>query len=126
MFPYKILAKKDTLKTNKTFYYATSIKMGSLGDVELLQRLSERTKLHPIDCQRLLLHLAELMADTLIEGKTVTLPEIGTFRATLSSKGVEDPKDFKTDYIKALKVAFLPHKKMQIRLKRAQFKKVRE
>lgn len=125
MFPYKLTLKKDTLKTKKHFYYATAIKQGALEEEELLAQLSKRTKLHPVDCQRFLYHLAELMGDSLLEGNTVILPQLGTFRATLGSKGVEDPRDFKKTDIRGMKIAFLPHKIMKSRMKGAQFKLVK-
>ena len=126
MFLYKLTSKKDTLKTQKSYYYATAIKEGSLEGDTLLDQLSDRTKLHPVDCQRVILHLAELLSDNLLEGKTVTLPDIGIFRATIKSKGVEDMEDFRESDMLGLKVAFLPHKKMKSRLRKVRYKRIKE
>ncbi len=126
MFPYRLTPKKDTLKTQEHFYYATAIKVGSLEEEALIASLSERSKLHPVDCERLLYHLADVMGETLMEGKTVSLPNLGIFRATISSKGVAATKDFKKEFIKGLKIAFLPHKRMKAKMKATQFKQIRE
>ena len=52
-----------------------------------------------------------------LNGHSVTFPDLGTFRASLNSAGVENEDDFKTDKIKGIKLRFLPSAKLNYELR---------
>jgi predicted histone-like DNA-binding protein len=59
----------------------------------------------------------------LVMGKSVNLGELGTFRISFSSKGVDDPKDFTVDKISGIRVVFTPSTELRKKLDNIRFER---
>ncbi|MAN58575.1 MAG: hypothetical protein CMC08_01915 [Flavobacteriaceae bacterium] len=124
MFPYKVSPRVATITGGTRKYYATALKQGGIEGDALVALLSQRTRLAEADTLKLLLYLSELVAERMLEGSTVTLPNLGILRPTLSSRGVARPSDFRTKDITRVNVNFLPNRKLKARLQLAHFRRV--
>lgn len=51
-----------------------------------------------------------------LNGHSVTIPELGTFRVTLRSKGAVSEEDFTTEYIRGLNIQFIPNSRLKYEL----------
>jgi predicted histone-like DNA-binding protein len=56
-------------------------------------------------------------------GKSVNLGELGTFRISFSSEGVEDPKDFTVDKISGVHILFTPGTELRRKLGSIRFER---
>jgi predicted histone-like DNA-binding protein len=56
-------------------------------------------------------------------GKSVNLGELGTFRVSFSSEGVEDPADFNVSKISGVHVVFTPSMELKRKLENIHFEK---
>ena len=60
-----------------------------------------------------------------LNGHSVTIPDLGSFRAVISSFGTETEEDFSSDQIRGLKLRFLPNSKLNYELRaNTQFERV--
>jgi predicted histone-like DNA-binding protein len=55
--------------------------------------------------------------------KSVSLGELGTFRASFTSEGVENPEDFTVDKIKGIRILFVPSPELRKKLEHLHFEK---
>ena len=68
----------------------------------------------------------QVIPDLLLEGNIVRLGELGTFRSTISSEGVDIADDFNFSHIKHLNLIFRPGSEFSDQLNSVKFKKVSE
>jgi predicted histone-like DNA-binding protein len=59
-------------------------------------------------------------------GKSVGLGELGSLRLSLSSEGVEDPKEFTVDMIKGARVIFTPSVELRHAIENIKFEREEE
>ena len=107
--------------SGKKVYYARPVHHGRISFDELCKRVSRNTTVGAPDVKAVLSHLATEIPDLLSLGYSVECGELGTFRASFSSKAVEDPKAFKLDLIHTLRVIFTPHKFFKDALRKVGF-----
>lgn len=51
-----------------------------------------------------------------LNGHSVTIPELGTFRVTVSSRGVATEEEFSKELIRGIKMRFLPNSRLRYEL----------
>ena len=61
----------------------------------------------------------------MLDGQSVKLGELGTFRLSLSSEGCENEADFNTSKIKSTKIIFSPGKFLKDNVDNVHFERVK-
>lgn len=103
--------------------YARPVKNGTKTINSLSTDIADISSLSRGDINNVIINLVERIPKELLEGRSVSLGELGTLRISFSSEGVASENDFHTSKIKGLKVIFTPGKLIKEELKKAKFNK---
>jgi len=99
---------------NKKFgvWYPSAITVGQpVPTKKVAQRLSAMCTVTYADVMAVLGELPGVMAELMAQGKSVRLEGLGTFRYTLSAKGVSNETDFDFQkQLRAVRVQFVPQR----------------
>lgn len=122
---YRITKLKNPIKPDEPEkYYARETDTRRVDLDEVARNISRHsTTVGEADVRAVLTVLGDEIADLLEKGCSVHLGDLGSFRATLQSKGVESEKDVNSSIITGAKVRFSAGKKLEASLARAEFKK---
>ncbi|MCW0481553.1 HU family DNA-binding protein [Gaoshiqia sediminis] len=124
MLKYKLVERGNPSDpTAPKKIYASPVKNGTKTISSLSGDIADISSLSRGDINNVITNLVERIPKDLLDGRSVSLGELGTLRVSFSSEGVEDEKDFHTSKIKGLKVIFTPGKLIKEELKKAQFNK---
>jgi predicted histone-like DNA-binding protein len=107
-------------------HYAFVQNQGAVNLRQLATRISRESTISMMDTMAVLEGLLQVIPDLLADGKIVRLGELGTFRVTISSEGVDNPDDFNVTNIKGLNLKFRPGAEFRDQLNQVKFKKVNE
>ena len=110
--------RKDMAFYKKAFseqfgvYYPKSVTVGDpIPTKKVADRLARISTVSYADVLAVLAELPGVLADYMAQGKSVRLEGLGTFRYTLSTKGVADEADFDAQaQIEAVRVQFIPQR----------------
>lgn len=69
-------------------------------------------------------NLVDQIPNFLLDGQTVNLGELGSFRLTVSSEGAETPEAFSVGMINGVKIIFTPGKPLKEKMAKAKFKQI--
>lgn len=94
--------------TSPKKWYAIAQSTGSAGMSELCMLIAARSTVSSADVKAVLDNLIFVIDFQLKSGRTVRLGELGSFRLSVSSKGVNDKEDFTSSLLKAPKIIFTP------------------
>ena len=111
--PKKFYATAKSLKRTDLDEIAKSVAKGS-------------TTVSEADVRAVLVELADQIAERIVGGETVHLGNLGYFRATLKSKGLDTAKEVTSASIEDVRVRFSPGKDLEGSLGSAEFKKAAE
>ena len=75
---------------------------------EISRKISEETILKPKEVELVLHYFQKKVIEELIDGKTVTLADLGTFMLTATSCGTDTRDEAGPSLIKKLNIRFLP------------------
>jgi predicted histone-like DNA-binding protein len=123
---YKLIEKKNPMKPEEKKWYASGIKSGNVSIKDLSKEIAGRSSLTRGDIENVLSNFLEELPTFLKMGMSVKLGEFGSIRLTLSSEGVEDPKDFTHNKIKGVKVVFMPSTELKKALEDTSFEEEKE
>lgn len=112
---YKVIPRKSP-KDRSVKYYAVK-QTRPYGEKQFIENIVQRNTCTRADVLAVLSSVREELVGCIRNGMSVTLPEIGTFRFNLTSKGAETKDKFKSDNIKGLKLNFLPHPSLRYDVK---------
>lgn len=104
-------------------WYASPVKSGTITQKNISSQISGRSSLTAGDVASVLQNLVEILPEELIKGNSVQLGDFGTFRASFSSEGVEQEKDFNASKIKDVKIIFTPSTDFKKKLSDMKFEK---
>lgn len=104
---YRLIEKANPLKRDEKKWYGNPVNSGKITQRMLAQELTEKSSLTIGDVMNVLENLLHELPKGLIDGKTVSLGDFGSFRLNLSSEGVVNKKDFNPQTFKP-KVIFTP------------------
>ncbi len=124
MLKYKLIERgnpSDPAAPKKV--YASPVVNGKKTIVSLSHDIADISSLSRGDINNVITNMVERIPKELLDGKSVSLGELGTLRISFSSEGVETADDFNTNKIKNLKVIFTPGKLIKEEIKKAQFSK---
>lgn len=117
---YRFVQKANPLDQAHKKWYATSVNSGKIDTRRIAKTLAQKSSLTTGDVMNVLENLLEEIPRWLVQGYSVSLGELGTFRLSLSSEGVQDQKQFNTRTIKK-KLVFLPSKLLKAEFKNIPF-----
>ena len=91
---------------------------------DVAQILEKRSAASKADVQLIIYGLIDLIPELLIQGKTVKLAELGSFRLHARVNPADEPEKVSSKNIRELHISFRPDKRMKMALRQAQFVKV--
>lgn len=111
MINYIAQAKKNP-QTKTLSYYAQIAPVTPLKLDDIVRRIEKTSTVSSSDIKAVLDALQHEVIEALRAGNSVRLGDLGSFRATLSSSGVETPENVSASLIKSVRVRFTPGAKM--------------
>ena len=111
MINYIAQAKKNP-QTKTLSYYAQIAPVTPLKLDDIVRRIEKTSTVSSADIKAVLDALQHEIVESLRAGNSVRLGDLGSFRATLSSSGVEAPENVSASLIKSVRVRFTPGAKM--------------
>ena len=99
--------RKPGTKTGPGKFYASPVNVGRKTLDDIARDISGRSSLTRGDISNVLYNFIDCLPHYLRDGFSIQLGEFGSMRVTLSSKGAETEKAFKTETIKP-RVVFTP------------------
>lgn len=104
---YKIVKRKSP-KDASVKFYAQSKMTGTTDLHTLARRMSKATTVTEADALAVLTELEEVLAEALLESKSVRLGKLGSFHVTLKSSGANSKDDFTHSNITKAMIRFIP------------------
>lgn len=105
---YKLVERANPQKREEKKWYANAINTGTVNQKEIAKNISEKSALTIGDIGSTIQNLIEELPKELVQGKSVNLEGLGTFRLSLSSEGAATEKDFNANMINSVKIIFTP------------------
>jgi predicted histone-like DNA-binding protein len=104
-------------------WYAAPVNDGKVVQKDIAVDIVDLSSLARGDVGNVINSLIDTIPKYLLMGKSVNLGELGTFRISFSSEGVEEPKDFTADKISSVHVLFTPGTELRKKLGSIRFEK---
>jgi predicted histone-like DNA-binding protein len=121
---YKLIKRKnpqDPASPGK--WYATPVNDGRVAQQEIAVDIVNLSSLSRGDVSNVINSVIDTIPRYLIINKSVSLGELGTFRISFSSEGVDDPKDFTVDKISGIRILFVPSTELKKKLENMHFER---
>ena len=116
MINYKVVERENPLTQEKMFYaMADTVTPMTLDEVAEL--IEKRCTLSSADVKAVLDALQFEVLHALLDGKSVRLGDLGSFRPTVSSKSANSADEFDSSNIKRVRVRFTPSAELSDRLR---------
>jgi predicted histone-like DNA-binding protein len=96
-----------------------SVKM--VKEKEVAQKLADETTLNPKEAEMAVSQLLKVVIGLLLEGHTVQLGGLGSFRLTLSAEGADTEAEVTAAKIKKINVRFAESEELKAAIKKATF-----
>ncbi|MDR2498468.1 MAG: DUF4469 domain-containing protein [Tannerellaceae bacterium] len=111
---YKLKRKDNQLNAEVSGqWYAMPVYEETISSEQVAKKISERSTISSADMVGVLESFLTILPEYLAKGEPVYLRGLGTFRLSISSEGVEDPKDFDVSLINAFRIIYTPDVKIQ-------------
>ena len=81
---------------------------GLMSEREVALEISDETTLNPMEARMALYQFQKVVTKALLDGKTVRLGELGSFRLTLSATGADDKEAADHTKVKRVNMRFTP------------------
>ena len=108
---YKLTAKANPQdRSAAPKYYAVPVYSGTMDLKSISKDIADLSSLSPGDVYNVLVNFVSLLPKNMSKGFKMSLGDFGTFRASFSSEGVDDPGKFNTSLIRNKKVLYLAGK----------------
>jgi len=119
---YKLVQKSNPSKPDAAKkWYANAVNTGTITLRTLSKDIAGRSSLTVGDVSNVIENLIERLPQYLVEGNSIKLGNLGTFRLSLSSEGIAKKEDFTGKQIKKAKVLFTPGTEIKNTLAQAKF-----
>ena len=97
--------------------YASAVHSVKIDIGELALKVSERCSLRRSDVQGALIALMEIIPNELLKGNIISLGELGSFYASVKSKGVESEKELSISMVSGTRIKYRPTKELTKKLR---------
>jgi predicted histone-like DNA-binding protein len=91
---------------------------------KVAELLADETTLNPKEAEMTLFQLFKVIIRLLLDGHTVQLGELGSFRVTARGEGSETEAEVNASKIKSVHIHFTPSESLREQLSKATFKDV--
>jgi predicted histone-like DNA-binding protein len=102
-------------------WYPVLRSMKLVKEKEVAQKLADETTLNPKEAEMAVSQLLKVVTGLLLDGHTVQLGSLGSFRITLSSEGSDTEKEVTASKIKKVNVRFTESEELKTAMKKATF-----
>ncbi|MFK2050648.1 HU family DNA-binding protein [Bacteroides fragilis] len=121
---YSVIARKNPLKKDQPAKFYAQIQSNGEEDFKSMTRaVADRCTVTGSDAKAVLDAFMTVMLQRLANGQIVRLTDLGSFRVSASSKGVETEKDFNAAKISKARIIFTPCKELKDMCKSLSFAK---
>jgi predicted histone-like DNA-binding protein len=121
---YKLVRRKNPQDPESPGkLYAAPVNDGKVVQQDIFADIVNLSSLSRGDVANVINSLIDTVPKYLLMGKSVNLGELGTFRISFTSEGVEDPKDFTVDKISGVRILFVPSTELKKKLGNIHFEK---
>jgi predicted histone-like DNA-binding protein len=121
---YKLVERKNPQdRQSPGKWYAAPVNYGKVAQQEIAVDIVNLSSLARGDVSNVINSLIDTVPKYLLMNKSVSLGELGTFRISFSSEGVENPEDFSVDKISGIRILFVPSTELKKKLENIHFEK---
>jgi predicted histone-like DNA-binding protein len=121
---YKLVKRKNPQdRQSPGKWYATAVNDGKIAQQEIAVDIVNLSSLSRGDVSNVINSLIDTIPKYLLLNKSVNLGELGTFRISFSSEGVDNPEDFTVDKISGARILFLPSTELKKKLEHIHFER---
>lgn len=120
-YAYKAVSRKN-LKTDVRLFFPATAPFTHVTVDQLAAQISEKCTATRADIMAVLSELQTAIGTALLEGQTIRLGSLGSFRATLKAESVDEKLHVSADLITGVRCVFTPSSWLKIRLKRERLK----
>ena len=121
----RLVPKKNPQKREEVKFYANPVNLGHKSLDDIARDIAGRSSLTRGDVSNVLYNFIDCLPHYLRDGFSIQLGEFGSMRVTLSSKGSETEKAFKTETIKP-RVVFTPGTELKRKLAANSYESLRK
>ena len=122
---FRLVQKKNPQKRKEVKYYANPVNVGHKSLDDIARDIAGRSSLTRGDVSNVLYNFIDCLPHYLRDGFSIQLGNFGSMRVTLSSKGTDTEKAFKTETIKP-RVVFTPGTELKHELGTNSYESVRK
>jgi len=119
---YNTVEKGNPLKKDEPKKWYLALKtLGLIRERDVAKAIADETTLNPKEAEMTLYQAQKVIATKLLDGHTVELGELGSFRLTVKSTGVAEEKDVSAQNITKINIRFTPSKSFRGLIDKATF-----
>jgi predicted histone-like DNA-binding protein len=122
LFYKKIQRGNPSNLTAPKLWYLVLKSIGLVKEKKVAELLADETTLNPKEAEMTLFQLFKVLIRLLLNGNTVQLGELGTFRLIAHSEGSETEAEANASKIKSVSINFVASDSLREQLKNAEFK----
>jgi predicted histone-like DNA-binding protein len=124
LFYKKVLRGNPANPLAPKLWYPILKSIGLVKEREVAKLLSDETTLNPKEAEMTLYQLLKVVVRLLLDGHTVQLGELGSFRLTSRSEGSETEEEVNPGKIKNVHINFIASETLREQIGKATFKDV--
>jgi predicted histone-like DNA-binding protein len=122
LFFKKVQRVNPSKPTEPKLWYPIIKSVGLVKEKEVANLLADETTLNPKEAEMTLFQLFKVIIRLLLDGHTVQLGELGSFRITAHSESSETADEVNASKIKSVHVHFTASDSLREQIKKATFK----
>jgi predicted histone-like DNA-binding protein len=122
LFYKKIQRGNPSNPTIPKLWYPILKSVGLVKEKDVAKLLADETTLNPKEAEMTLYQLLKVIVKLLLDGHTVQLGELGSFRLTVRSEGSATEAEVSANKIKNVQLHFTASEELRNQLKQATFK----
>jgi predicted histone-like DNA-binding protein len=124
LFFKKVQRVNPSNPTAPKLWYPILKSIGLVKEKQVVQLVADETTLNPKEAEMSLFQFFKVIIRLLLDGHTVQLGELGSFRVTAHCEGSETEAEVNASKIKSVHIHFTPSESLREQLNKATFKDV--
>ena len=120
---FKKVQKKNPQDPSAPYKWYVSLRsIGRRKESEIAIMAADGTTLDPKEAQLAYSRFGKVTIQSLLDGYTVEIENLGSFRLTVNSEGTVNKEDLTANHVKSINLRFVPYESTKDALKKATFK----